>query len=67
MQLLKKKTVYHKLVKKVIYIGTSGFLNKTKYDTDKSDLVKEISDADGKIPDTCGLVKKQIIMIKLAK
>ena len=64
---VKKKTVYHKLVKKVIYIGTSGFLNKTKYDTDKSDLVKEISDADGKIPDTCGLVKKQIIMIKLAK
>ena len=57
----------HKLVKKVIYIDTSGFLNKTKYDTDKSDLGKKISDADRKIPDTCGLVKKQIIMLKLAK
>ena len=38
----------HKLVKKVIYTDTSGFLNKTKYDTDKSDLGKKISDADGK-------------------
>ena len=64
---VKKKSVCHKLVKKVIYVDTSGFLNKTKYDTDKSDLGKEISDADGKIPDTCGLVKIQIIMLKLAK
>ena len=46
-----KKTVYDKLVAKVNAIDTSGFVLKTKYDTDKSDLEK-------KIPDTSGLVKK---------
>ena len=33
------------------------FVLKTKYDTDKSDLEKKISDADKKIPDTSELVK----------
>ena len=33
-----KKTVYDKLVAKVNDIDTSGFVLKTKYDTDKSDL-----------------------------
>ena len=33
-----KKDVYDKLVTKVNTIGTSGFLLKTKYDTDKSEL-----------------------------
>ena len=56
-----KKTVYDKLVAKVDGIDTSGFVLKTKYDTDKSDFEK-------KIPDTSGLVKKnQIIMLKLLK
>ena len=32
-----KKTVYDKLVGKVNNIDTSGFVLKTKYDTDKSD------------------------------
>ena len=62
-----KKTVYDKLVAKVNNIDTSGFVLKTKYDTDKSDLENKISDADKKIPDTSGLVKKQIIMLKLLK
>ena len=53
-----KKTVYDKLVAKVNNIWTSGFVLKTKYDTDKPDLEKEISDADKKIPDAVGLVKK---------
>ena len=44
--------MYDKLVAKVNKIDTSGFVLKTKYDTDKSDLEKEISDADTKIPDT---------------
>ena len=43
-----KKTVYDKLVAKVI--DTSVFVLKTKYDTDKSQIEK-------KIPDTSGLVK----------
>ena len=43
--------MYDKLVAKVNNIDTSGFVLKTKYDTDKSDVVK-------KIPDTSGLVKK---------
>ena len=46
-----RKTVYDKLVAKVNSIDTSGFVLKTKHDTDKSEL-------DIKIPDTRGLVKK---------
>ena len=46
-----KKDVYNKLVTKVNAIDTSGFILKTKYDTDKSELRN-------KIPDTSGLVKK---------
>ena len=46
-----KKTIYDKLVAKVNSIDTSGFVLKTKYDTDKSEL-------QNKIPDTRGLIKK---------
>ena len=46
-----KKDAYDKLVTKVNNIDTSGFVLKTKYDTDKSEL-------ENKIPDTSGLVKK---------
>ena len=53
-----KKDVYDKLVAKVNSIDTSGFVLKTKYDTDKSEL-------ENRIPDTSGLVKKkQIMMLK---
>ena len=45
-----KKTDYDKLVAKVDYIDTSGFVLKTKYDIDKSEL-------ENKIPDTSSLVK----------
>ena len=58
-----KNTVYDKLVAKVNAIDTSGFVLKTKYNTDKSDLEKK-NDADKKIPDASRLVKKQIIMLK---
>ena len=51
--------MYDKLVAKVNNIDTSGFVLKTKYDTDKPDLEK-------KIPDTSGIAKKkQIIMLRL--
>ena len=53
-----KKTEYNKLVIKVNDIDTTGFVLKTKYDTDKSDLKKKIRDAEKKIPNTSGLVKK---------
>ena len=43
--------MYNKLVTKVNATDTSGFVLKTKYDTDKSEL-------ENKIPDTSGLVKK---------
>ena len=46
-----KKDLYDKLVAKVNSIDTSGFVLKTKYDRDKSEL-------ENKIPDTKGLVKK---------
>ena len=62
-----KNTVYDKLVAKVNNIDTSGFVLKTKYDTDKSDLEKKTCDADKKIVDTSELVKKQIIVLKLVK
>ena len=46
-----KKTAYDKLVAKVNNIDTSGFVLKTKYNADKTELEK-------KIPDTSGFVKK---------
>ena len=46
-----KKDVYDKLVTKVNNINTSGFVLKTKYDTDKSEL-------ENKTPHTSDLVKK---------
>ena len=36
-----KETVYDKLVEKVNSINTSGFVLKTKYDADKSELEKK--------------------------
>ena len=51
-----KKTDYDKLVAKVDNVDTSGFVLKTNYDTDKSEL-------ENKIPDTNGLVKKKLITI----
>ena len=55
-----KKTEYSKLVTKVDNIDTTGFVLKTKYDTDKSELEKKISDAEKKIPNASDLTKKQI-------
>ena len=52
-----KKTPYDKLVTKVNNIDTTGFVLKTAYGTDKSDLEKKISDTDKKIPDTIALAK----------
>ena len=49
--MLLKKTVYDKLVAKVNSIDTSGFVLKTKYETDKSEI-------ENKIPNTSGFVKK---------
>ena len=40
---------------------------KTKYDTDKSDLEKKISDANKNLPDTSGLVKKSDYNIKITE
>ena len=46
-----KKDVYNELLAKVDNINTSGFVLKTKYDTDKPEL-------ENNTPDTSGLVKK---------
>ena len=54
-----KKYAYDKLVAKVSSIYTSGFVLKTKYDKDKSEL-------DNKIPYTSGLVKKADYNAKIA-
>ena len=55
-----KKTEYDKLVAKVNGIDTNGFVLKTKYDTDKSELENNISD-------TSGLVKKTDFDTKIAE
>ena len=51
--MLLKKTVYDKLVAKVNNIDRSGFVLKTKYQTDKGELEKKIPDK------SCILLKKQ--------
>ena len=75
-----KKTVYDKLVAKVNNVDTSGFVIKTKYDTDKSELEKKISDADNsglattaalttvenKVPGVSNIVKKIDFDVKLS-
>ena len=53
-----KKIVYDRLVTKVYNIDISGFVLKTKYNKDKSNLEKKICDTEKKIPDTIELVKK---------
>ena len=40
-------------------VKKTGFVLKTTYDTDKSDLEKKISDVDKRIPHTSELAKKQ--------
>ena len=55
--------MYGKLVTKVNNIDTYEFVLEDKYDTDKSDLEKKISDAGKKNYDTSGLLKKQIVML----
>ena len=53
-----KETEYNKLVTKVDNIDTTGFVLKTKYDIDKSDLRKKLNDSEKKIPNTSDLTKK---------
>ena len=55
-----KKTVYDKLVAKVNNIDTSGFVLKTKYDTDKSDLETKIRDEDKKFLILVDLLKNRL-------
>ena len=62
-----KKTDYNKLVTKVDNIDTTGFVSRTKYKKDGSDLEKKISDTDKTVPDVSDMVKKQILMLKLLK
>ena len=62
-----KKTGYNKLVTKVDNIDTKKFVLKTKYEKDGSDFEDKISKEDKKIPDVSGLVKKQILILKLLK
>ena len=50
--------MHEKLVAKVNNIDISRSVLKTKYDTDKPDLEKKISEADKKNSDSSGLVKK---------
>ena len=62
-----KKAVFDKLVAKVNIVNTSGFVLKTNYDADKSDLEKKITDIFPKFPKFVALLKRQITMLKLLK
>ena len=55
-----KNAVYDNLVEKVNNIDTSGFVLKTKYETDKTEL-------ENKVPDSSGLVKKTDDNAKIAE
>ena len=48
-------------------VNTGGFVLKTKYNADKSDLKNKISDAAKKYLILVCLLKKQVIMLKLLK
>ena len=56
-----------KLVTKVNAIHGGGFVLKTQYNTDKSNLEKKIDDAHRKIPNTSGFVKKADHNAKIAE
>ena len=62
-----KKTVYDKLVENVNNIDTAGFVLKTTYDTDESDLENKFNDADKKIPDTSDLARKADLNAELTE
>ena len=62
-----KKTEYNKLVTKVDNIDNKNFVKKSKIEKDGSDFEDRINKVDKKIPDVSGLVKKQILMLKLLK
>ena len=55
-----KKTEYDKLVTKVDNTDTTGFVLKTTYDTDKSDVEKQLLMQIKKISDTTDLAKKML-------
>ena len=59
--------MYDKLVAKLNYINTIGFILKTKYGIDKLNLEKKIIDGDKKIPDPSGLVKKTNYNVKITE
>ena len=55
------------MVGKVDNIDNTGFILKTTYGTDKSDLEKKISYGDKKIPDTSDLAKKADLNAKITQ
>ena len=59
--------MYDKLVAKVDKSDTCGFVAKTKYNTDKSDVENKISGANKKNPDISGLVKKTDFNAKITE
>ena len=65
--MLSNKTVYNELVATVNNIDTSGFVIKTKYNTDKLDLEKKLVMQTKRFLILMGLLKKQIIILKLVK
>ena len=60
MMLLNK--LHDKIVAEVNDTDNTGFVLKTKYDTDKSNLEKKIIDVGKRLPDTSGQVKKNRLM-----
>ena len=59
--------MYDKLVTKVNKIDTSGFVLKTEFNADKSDLEKKISDADKKNHNSNGIIKETNYSAKISE
>ena len=65
--ILSKKLCITKLVTKLNRIDTSGFVSKTKYNRDISDIEKKISDAEKEISNTSGHPKKTDLNVKFTE
>ena len=56
--------MYDKLAAQANAIDTNGFVSKTQYNTDKSNLQKKLMTLIKKYPILVDFFKKQIIMLK---
>ena len=62
-----KKTEYDKLVSKINNNNATGFVSRTKYETNGSNFEDKINKVDKKMPDVSDLVKKTDFNAKITE